>query len=41
MRKPVLKGSMQVRDKPGCKTTEDGYMFEIVDLGRRGIVLSM
>ena len=33
--------SDQVRHKPGCTATEDGYMLEISDLGSRGIVLSV
>ena len=39
MRKPVFEVSDHVRHKPGCATTEDGYMLEILDLGSRGIVL--
>ena len=31
----------QVRHKPGCTVTEDGYMLETSDIERRGIVLSM
>ena len=31
----------QVRHKPGCTVTEDGWRFEILDLGSRGIVLSV
>ena len=30
-----------VRHKPGCTATEDGLRLEILDLERRGIVLSM
>ena len=41
MKKPVIGVSDQVRQKPGCTTTEDGYKLEISDLGSRGIVLSM
>ena len=41
VRKPVFEVSDQVRHKPGCTATEDGYMLEISDLGRRGIVLSV
>ena len=29
--------SDQVRHKPGCTIKEDGYMFEISDLGSRGV----
>ena len=32
--------SDQVWHKPGCTANGDGYMFEILDLGSRGIVLS-
>ena len=28
-------------NKPGCTAIEDGCRFEILDLGSRGIVLSM
>ena len=41
VRKPVFGVSDQVRHKPGCTATEDGYRLEISDLGSRGIVLSM
>ena len=41
VRKPVFGVSHQVRHKPGCTTTEDGWTLEISDLGRRGIVLSV
>ena len=34
-------GSDQVRHKPGCTVTEDGQRMEILDLERRGIVLSV
>ena len=30
----------QLRHKQGCSSTEDGKRLEILDLGRRGIVLS-
>ena len=40
VRKPVFGVSDQVRHKPGCAATEDSYRLEILDLGRRGIVLS-
>ena len=36
MRKPVFGASDQVRHKPGCTTTEDGWRLEISDLGSRG-----
>ena len=36
MRKPE-----QVRHKPSCTSTEDGYRLEILDLESRGIVLSV
>ena len=39
MRKPVFGASDQVRHKPGC-TAEGGWRLEILNLGRRGIVLS-
>ena len=32
-RKPVFGVSDQVRHKPGCTTTEDGWRLEISDLG--------
>ena len=41
MKKPVFGVSDQVRHKPGCTTTEDGWRLEISDLGSRGIVLSI
>ena len=41
VRKPVFGVSDQVRHKPGCAVTEDGWRLEISDLGRRGIVLSV
>ena len=33
VRKPVFGVSGQVRHKPGCTTTEDGYGLEISNLG--------
>ena len=33
--------SEQVRHKPSCTSTEDGWMLEILDLERRGTVLSV
>ena len=33
VRKPVFGVSDQVRHKPGCTTTEDGWTLEIWDLG--------
>ena len=41
VRKPVFGVSDQVRHKPACTATEDGYRLEISDLESRGIVLSM
>ena len=41
MRKPVLGVSNQVSHKLGCTATENGKRLEILDLGRKGIVLSM
>ena len=41
LRKPVFGVSDQVRHKPGCTATEDGYSLEISDVGSRGIVLSI
>ena len=41
MTKPALVVYDQVRDKPGCTTTEDGQMLEISDLSSKGIVLSV
>ena len=41
VRKPVFGVSDQVRHKPGCTATEDGWRLEISDLGSRGIVLSV
>ena len=41
MRKPVFGVSDQVQHKPGCTVTEDGWRLEILDLGSRGIVLSV
>ena len=34
MRKPVFGVSDQVRHKPGCTTTEDGWRLEILDFNR-------
>ena len=39
-KKTGLRASDQVRHKPGCTATEDGWRLEISYLGRRGIVLS-
>ena len=39
VRKPVFGVSDQVRHKPGCTATEDGYKLEISDLESRGIYL--
>ena len=39
-RKPIFGASDQVRHKPGCTASEDGWRLEISYLGRRGIVLS-
>ena len=36
MRKPIFGVSDQVRHKPACKATEDGWRLEISDLGSRG-----
>ena len=33
--------SDQVRHKPRCTAKEDGYVLECLDLGSRGIVLSI
>ena len=41
VRKPVFGVSDQVPHKPGCTVTEDGWRLEILDLGSRGIVLSV
>ena len=41
VRKPVFGVSDQVRHKPGCTATEDGYRLEILVLDRRGIALSV
>ena len=38
-KKQIFGVSDQVRHKPGCITTEDGYELDILDLGSRGIVL--
>ena len=40
-RKLVFWVSDQVRQKPVCAATEDGYKLEILNLRRRGIVLSV
>ena len=40
MTRLVFRGSNQVRHKPACTVTEDGYMLEISDLRRGGIVPS-
>ena len=32
---------LRVQHKPGCTATENGYRLEILDLGSRGIVLSI
>ena len=39
-RKPVFGVSDQVKHKTACASTEDGWKLEILDLRRRGIVLS-
>ena len=41
VRKPVFVVSDQVRHKPGCTATQDGYKLEISDLESRRLVLSM
>ena len=41
MRKPVFGVSDQVRHKPDCIASEDGWRLEILDLRSRRIVLSM
>ena len=41
MRKPVLGICGQVWCKSGCTATEDGKRLEILDLGTKGIALSM
>ena len=41
LRKPVFGVSDQVPHKPGCTATEDGGRLEILDLGRREILLSV
>ena len=41
VRKPVFGVSDQVRHKPGCAATEDGWRLEISDYGSTGIVLSV
>ena len=40
MRNLVLGVSDQVRQKPSCSVVEDGWRFEILDLGRRVILLT-
>ena len=40
MRKPVFMVLYQVRHKSGCTATEDDKRLEILDLGRRGIVVA-
>ena len=40
-KKSVFRVSDQVRHKPDCTTTKDGYRLEIGDLGSKGMVLSM
>ena len=39
--KTYNKVSEQVRHKPSCTNTEDGWRLEILDLESRGIVLPM
>ena len=41
MRKPVVRVSYQIRHKPACTVTGDGWIIEISDLGSRGTVLSV
>ena len=41
VRKAVFGISDQVRHKPGCTATEDGWRLEFYDLGSSGIVLSV
>ena len=41
MRKPTIWDSDQVRHIVGCTVTEDGQRLEILDLERRGTVLSV
>ena len=41
MKKPVFEVSDQVRHKPGYTATEDGLMLKILDIGSKGIVLSV
>ena len=41
VRKPVFGVFDQVRHKPGCTATEDGWKLQISDLERRGIVVSV
>ena len=40
-RKPVFGFSNQVRHKPGCTATEDGWSLKFFNLESRGIVPSM
>ena len=41
VRKPDFEVFDLVPHKPGCTAIEDGERLEILDLGRRGIVLSV
>ena len=41
MRKPTIWVSDQVQHKPACKVKEAGWKFGILDVRRRGIVLSV
>ena len=41
VRNPVFGVSDQVQHKQGCTATEGGERLEILDLGSRGIVLSV
>ena len=41
LRKPVFGVSDQIRHKPDCTAAEDSQRLEILDLGSRGIVLSI
>ena len=40
LKKLVFRVSDQVRYKPGCAVTEDGWSLESLDLESRGIILS-
>ena len=40
-RKPIFGVSVQVRHKLVCTVSEKGQELEILDLGRRGIGLSL